>query len=56
MSELNVMALALVLRAIVVCACVAGTVYLASHDKKGWGWLIVVAILVASTSYKYTKD
>lgn len=56
MTELNVMALAIVIRGIVVCACVAGSVYLASQDKNGWGWLIFIAFVVASTNYKYTKD
>ena len=55
-TKLNVMALGIVIRGIVVCACVAGTVYLAIHDKQGWGWLIFIAIISASTSFKYVKD
>jgi len=55
-SELNVMALAIVVKAICVFGCVYGIVELAKLDKPGWGWLVFIAILVASTSYKYTKD
>ena len=56
MSELNVMALALTLRAITIISVTAGVVYLAANDKPGWGWLIVLGILVGSTSYRYIKD
>ena len=56
MSELNVMALAIVVRALTIAVCVWGIVQLASQGKDGWGWLIFLAILIASTSYKYTKD
>jgi len=52
----NVMALALTLRALVIIAITAGIVYLAANDKPGWGWLIVMGILVGSTSYRYIKD
>lgn len=29
-------------------AAVAGATFLAYHEKAGWGWLIVTAILLAS--------
>lgn len=56
MSELNVLALALTLRAITIIAVTAGVVYLSAKDKPGWGWLIFIGILVCSTSFKYIKD
>jgi hypothetical protein len=34
----------------------AAIVYLIKEDKNGWGWLVFIAILVTSTSYKYVKD
>jgi hypothetical protein len=56
MSELTVLFFALLFKAISLCAAVAGVVFLAYHGKDGWGWLIVVAILLATTNYKYTPD
>lgn len=56
MTELNVLALALVMRAFCFIAAVAGAAYLAYNDKAGWGWMIFLAVIVASTSYKYTPD
>lgn len=31
---------------IIVTACIAGAVYLAANGKDGWGWLIVLAVLI----------
>lgn len=56
MTELNVIALALVIKVITLVACVWGIVMLASEGKDGWGWLVLLAVIVASTTYKYTKD
>lgn len=56
MSKLNVMALALTLRAFTIVSVVAGVVYLAANEKPGWGWLIFLGVLVGSTSYRYIKD
>ena len=56
MSELNVMALALTLKAITIICLAGGVVYLAANDKPGWGWLIFLGVFVASTSYRYIKD
>ena len=53
MTELNVLALALIVRAITIISIAAGVVYLAANDKPGWGWLIVLGVLVGSTSYRY---
>ncbi len=56
MTELNVLALAVALKAVCLIATVAGIVYLAYNDKPGWGWLVFIAVLIASTTYKYTPD
>jgi hypothetical protein len=56
MTELNVMALALVVRGIATCLTVAAAAYLAYHGKEGWGWMIFLAICLGSYSYKYTND
>lgn len=56
MSELNVLAIAIILRMVATCLCVAGAVYLAYHGKDGWGWLIFLAICLGTISYKYTPD
>lgn len=56
MTELNVMALALTLRTIAVICITAGVVCLEANDKPGWGWLILLGMLVGSTSYRYIKD
>ncbi len=56
MSELNVLALALVLRTIATCFAIIAAAYLAFHGKEGWGWMIFLAICIGSTSYKYTND
>lgn len=56
MSELTVLFFGLLFRMIALCAAIGGVVYLAYHGKEGWGWLIFVAVLIATTSYKYTPD
>ncbi len=56
MSELNVLALALVLRTIAAIVAIVVAGYLAYHGKDGWGWMIFLAICIGSTSYKYTND
>lgn len=56
MSELTVLFFAMLFKLIAVCAAIAGATYLASQDKAGWGWLIFLAVIIASTSYKYTND
>lgn len=56
MNELTVLFFALLFKAVAVCAAIAGVVYLAYHEKAGWGWLIFLAVVLASTSYKYTPD
>ena len=56
MTELNVTALGLTLRAITIICITAGVVHLAANDKPGWGWLIFLGVIVGSTSYRYIKD
>jgi hypothetical protein len=55
-SELTVLFFALLFKMIAICAAICGTVFLAYHGKDGWGWLIFLAVLIGSTSYKYTPD
>jgi len=56
MSELNVLALALVLRTVATIVAIVAASYLAYHGKDGWGWMIFLAICIGSMSYKYTND
>lgn len=56
MSELTVLFFALLFKMVGIVAAIGGVVYLAYHDKQGWGWLVVVAVLLSTTSYKYTPD
>ena len=56
MDELTVLFWAVVLRLLGVIACIAGAVYLAYHEKTGWGWLVFTAIVLGSFNYNYTKD
>jgi len=32
-------------KALIVIACIAGTVFLVHERLDGWGWLVVIAIL-----------
>jgi len=56
MSQLNVLALAIVLRTVAICFAIFAAAYLAFYEKDGWGWMIFLAICIGSTSYKYTND
>lgn len=56
MSEPTVLFFALLFKMVSLCAAIGGVVYLAYHGKDGWGWLIVLAALIGTTSYKYTPD
>jgi ABC-type phosphate transport system permease subunit len=56
MSELNVLALTIVLRTVATCFAIFAAAYLAFYEKDGWGWMIFLAICIGSTSYKYTND
>lgn len=56
MSELTVLFFAILFKSLTICACIAGIVFLIHTDKQGWGWLVFLAILIGSTSYKYHPD
>jgi hypothetical protein len=56
MTELNVLFFAILFKTFCVCAAIFGAAFLAYHGKDGWGWLIFLAVILGSTSYKYTKD
>ena len=55
MSVLNVLFFALLFKMISICMAIGGAVFLAYHGKEGWGWLIFLAVVLGSTSYKYTS-
>ena len=45
------MALALILSATAISmTCVGAAAFLLWHERKGWGWFLLVAFLVAATS------
>lgn len=56
MTESIIVTAFLITKAIMMCAGIAGVVFLAYHGKQGWGWLIFILILLASTSFKHTSD
>ncbi len=56
MSELTVLFFAIFFKSLCLIAAIAGATFLIYHNKDGWGWLIFLAIIVGSTSYKYTPD
>ena len=56
MTELNVLFFALLFKAFAVCVAIAAAAFLAYHGKEGWGWMIFLAVVLGSTSYKYTPD
>ena len=55
MTELNVMALGIVIRGLVTGLAILAAAYLAYYGKDGWGWMIFLAICLGSYSYKYTS-
>lgn len=56
MSELTVLFFALLFKSIALLAAICAAAFLAYHGKDGWGWLIFLAVIIGSTSYKYTPD
>lgn len=56
MSNLNVLALIVLTRAICCIAAIAGAVYLAKEGKDGWGWLVFLAIVIGSSGYTYKGE
>jgi len=42
---------------LVSMACIAGAIYLAVHDKEGWGWFLFVGLVCAgSVNFGKSKD
>jgi uncharacterized membrane protein HdeD (DUF308 family) len=56
MNEIEVMFYALLIRGVVLCSITAGVVILALNNKDGWGWLIVLGVILATTTYSYKPD
>jgi hypothetical protein len=56
MNEIEVMFYALLIRGVVLCVITAGVVFLAFNNKLGWGWLIVLGMILATTTYSYKPD
>ena len=56
MTELNVLFFALLFKGVALCCAIAAAAFLAYHGKDGWGWLIFLAVILGSTSYRYTPD
>jgi hypothetical protein len=44
--------LCLALKMIPITACIVGAVYLRSNDLDGWGWLLIIAVLISPVSIK----
>lgn len=55
MEENTVIMIIAILRIVLTCTAIAGSVYLAYHGKDGWGWLIVLAIILGSFSVRHTE-
>jgi hypothetical protein len=49
---MDVMTIEVIGRSIGTVAAIAGAVFLAYHDRDGWGWLIFVAIMLGCYSIK----
>ena len=56
MNELHVMLMAVLLRGVAACMCVAGAVYLADRGLEGWGWLIFLALCLGCVTVSHKKD
>jgi uncharacterized membrane protein HdeD (DUF308 family) len=56
MNEFSAVVIIAFFKMITLAVITTGVVILAEKEKSGWGWLIFLGILVASTSYKYVKD
>ena len=56
MNEFIAVILIAFFKMITLLGLTAAIVYLIKEDKNGWGWLVFIAIMVISTSYKYVKD
>lgn len=56
MTEHTAMFLIAAARSVATCLSVAGAVWLAYHDKKGWGWMIFLALCLGSFSVKLGSE
>lgn len=56
MSELTVLFFAILFKSICVCVAIVCAYLLMQQGKDGWGWFVFLAVILASTSYKYTPD
>lgn len=56
MTDNNLIFAVALLRGLAVLAAIGGGVYLAYHDKNGWGWLIFLAVCLGSYSIKADSD
>ena len=56
MSEHTAMFLIASVRSVATCLAVAGAVWLAYHEKKGWGWMIFLALCLGSFSVKLGSE
>lgn len=56
MTDNFVVLISVVSKAVATVAAIAGVVFLAYNDKPGWGWLIVVAIVLGSFTVRTTPD
>lgn len=52
MSHQELVALAIAGRTLASVAAIVGAVFLAYHQRDGWGWLIFLAICIGSYSLK----
>ena len=56
MSDNTLIFYTVLLRSLCVIAAIAGVVYLAHQGKAGWGWLIVLAVVLSAYSIKADSD
>lgn len=50
MGEHAAFVIAMFLKSTTVVAAIAGAVFLAYNDRPGWGWLIFIAIILATAT------
>lgn len=52
MSEYAAVVLIVFLKSIVALSAVVGAIYLAYHEKAGWGWMIFLAMVLGFSSVR----
>lgn len=55
-NELSIAMWLICLRLLAACIFAAGAIYLAAHDKAGWGWCIFAAVVLGSISWQSKSD